>query len=153
MFYALSQCFKTYETLANHSCCDLFLFFQLLGGSRTSVNDLKELAARQQQEIAAKEKELKARQVQLMAMKRKSQSKPQNPYIQQLSAKADEQDKRLKELRHVQDQVDSYKLSNSALGRSWMLAIFLTIAKRKLQAMVKGTVGLGPVHITPYVEI
>lgn len=88
-----------------------------------------------------------------MAMKRKSQSKPQNPYIQQLSAKADEQDKRLKELRHVQDQVDSYKLSNSALGRSWMLAIFLTIAKRKLQAMVKGTVGLGPVHITPYVEI
>lgn len=94
------------------------LFYQLLGGSRTSVTDLKEFAARQQQEIAAKEKELRARQIQLMEMKRKSQSKPQNPYIQQLSAKADEQDKRLKELRNVQDQVDSYKLSNSVLGRS-----------------------------------
>ena len=103
---------------------NLFLFYKLLGGSRTSVDDLKEFAARQQQEIAAKEKELKARQVQLMEMKRKSQNKPQNPYIQQLSAKADEQDKRLKELRLVQDQVDSYKLSNSALGTSWMLAIF-----------------------------
>ena len=97
--------------------CFSFLY-QLLGGSRTSVNDLKEFAARQQQEIAAKEKELRARQVQVMEMKRKSQSKPQNPYLQQLSAKADEQDKRLKELRNVQDQVDSYKLSNSVLGRS-----------------------------------
>lgn len=124
MFLASSQCFKTCETLPSRCCCVLFLFYQLLGGSRTSVDDLKELAARQQQEIAAKEKELKARQVQLMEMKRKSQSKPQNPYIQQLSSKADEQDKRLKELRRVQDQVDSYKLSNSALGRSWLLAIF-----------------------------
>ena len=114
--------FRNLQNLSkiNHSFCDLqFLFiYQLLGGSRTSVNDLKELAARQQQEIAAKEKELRARQIQLMEMKRKSQSKPQNPYIQQLSAKADEQDKRLKELRKVQDQVDSYKLSNSVLGRS-----------------------------------
>ena len=109
----------------------MFLFiYQLLGGSRTSIDDLKEFAARQQQEIAAKEKELKARQVQLMEMKRKSQNKPQNPCIQQLSAKADEQDKRLKELRNIQDQVDSYKLSNSALGRSRMLFIFQTIAIR-----------------------
>ena len=109
----------------------VFLFiYQLLGGSRTSIDDLKEFAARQQQEIAAKEKELKARQVQLMEMKRKSENKPQNPCIQQLSAKADEQDKRLKELRNIQDQVDSYKLSNSALGRSRMLFIFQTIAIR-----------------------
>ena len=51
-----------------------------------------------------------------MEMKRKSQNKPQNPYVQQLSAKADEQGEQLTALRHVQDQVDSYKLSNSALG-------------------------------------
>ena len=91
---------------------------QLLGGSRISVNDLKEFAARQQQEIVAKERELKARQIQLMEMKKKSQNKPQNPYIQQLSAKADEQDQRMTALRNVQDQVDSFKLSNTALGRS-----------------------------------
>ncbi|KAL9958716.1 hypothetical protein ACROYT_G035766 [Oculina patagonica] len=88
----------------------------LLGGSRISVNDLKEVAARQQQEIVAKERELKARQIQLMEMKRKSQNKPQSPYIQQLAAKADEQDQRLTALRHMQDQVDSYKLSNTDLA-------------------------------------
>lgn len=92
-------------------------YYQLLGGSTISINGLKEFAAKQQQEIAAKEKELKAKQVQFMEMRRKSQNKPQNPYVQQLSAKADEQDQRLKALRHTQDQVDSYKLSNSALGR------------------------------------
>ena len=89
---------------------------QLLGGGRVSVNELKEFAARQQQEIAAKERELKAKQVQLTEMKRKSKHKPQNRYIQQLSAKVDEQGERLTALRHVQDQVDAYKLSSSALG-------------------------------------
>lgn len=51
-----------------------------------------------------------------MEMKRKSQKKSPNPYVQQLSAKVDEQSERLTALRHVQDQVESYKLSNSALG-------------------------------------
>ena len=51
-----------------------------------------------------------------MEMKRKSQKKPLNPYVQQLSAKVDEQSEQLMVLRHVQDQVESYKLSNSALG-------------------------------------
>ncbi|PFX23637.1 Apoptosis-stimulating of p53 protein 1 [Stylophora pistillata] len=88
----------------------------LLGGGRISVSELKEFAARQQQEIAAKEKELKAKQVQFMEMRRKSQNKPQNPFVQQLSAKADEQDQRLRQLRHAQDQTDSYKLSNGALA-------------------------------------
>lgn len=93
-----------------------FFLHQLLGGSRVSGNDLKEFAARQQQEIAVKERELKAKQIQLMEMKRKSPKKPQNPYVKQLTAKADEQGERLTALRHVQDQLDSYKLSNSALG-------------------------------------
>ena len=93
-----------------------FFLYQLLGGSRVSVNDIKEFAARQQQEIAVKERELKAKQIQLMEMKRKSPKKPQNPYVKQLSAKADEQGERLTPLRHVQDQVDSFKLSNSELG-------------------------------------
>ena len=100
---------------------------QLLGGSRISVNDLKEFAARQQQEIVAKERELKAKQVQLMEMKRKSQNRPQNPYVQQLSAKADEQGERLTALRHEQDQVDSYKLSNSALGMCTLGIIYLLL--------------------------
>ena len=93
-----------------------FFLWQLLGGSRVSGNDLKEFAARQQQQIAVKERELKAKQIQLMEMKRKSPKKPLNPYVKQLTAKADEQGERLTALRHVQDQVDSYKLSNSALG-------------------------------------
>ncbi|XP_067019868.1 apoptosis-stimulating of p53 protein 2-like isoform X1 [Acropora muricata] len=88
----------------------------LLGGSRMSVDDLKEIAARQQQEIAIKERELKTKQVQLMEIKRKTQRKPQSPHVQQLSAKVDEQSERLTALRHAQDQVDSYKLSNSALA-------------------------------------
>lgn len=81
-----------------------------------SVDDLKEIAARQQQEIAIKERELKTKQVQLMEIKRKTQRKPQSLHVQQLSAKVDEQSERLTALRHAQDQVDSYKLSNSALG-------------------------------------
>ena len=56
-----------------------------------------------------------------MEMKRKSQKRPQNPYLQQLTAKADEQGEKLTALRKVQDQVDSYKLSNSALGMSEMI--------------------------------
>ena len=94
----------------------IFYLIQLLGGSRMSVDDLKEIAARQQQEIAIKERELKTKQVQLMEIKRKTQRKPQSPHVQQLSAKVDEQSERLTALRHAQDQVDSYKLSNSALG-------------------------------------
>jgi len=88
----------------------------LLGGSRMSVDDLKEIAARQQQEIAIKERELKTKQVQLMEIKRKTQRKPQSPHVQQLSVKVDEQSERLTALRHARDQVDSYKLSNSALA-------------------------------------
>jgi len=96
-----------------------FLFFlQLLGGSRISIDELKEFAARQQQEIITKERELKTKQIQLLEMKRKSQKRSQNPYLQQLTAKADEQGEKLTALRKVQDQVDSYKLSNSALGMS-----------------------------------
>ena len=98
--------------------------YQLLGGSRISISELKEFAARQQQEIAAKEKELKAKQVQFMEMRRKLQNKPQNPSVQQLSAKADEQEQRLRELRHAQDQTDSYKLSNGALGTFGILTFY-----------------------------
>ena len=103
-------------------CCfecvpeSIFYLIQLLGGSRMSVDDLKEIAARQQQEIAIKERELKTKQVQLMEIKRKTQRKPQSPHVQQLSVKVDEQSERLTALRHARDQVDSYKLSNSALG-------------------------------------
>ena len=56
-----------------------------------------------------------------MEMKRKSQKRPQNSYLQQLTAKADEQGEKLTALRKVQDQIDSYKLSNSALGMSEMI--------------------------------
>ena len=56
-----------------------------------------------------------------MEMRRKSQKRLQNPYLQQLTAKADEQGEKLTALRKVQDQVDSYKLSNSALGMSEMI--------------------------------
>lgn len=114
----IHQLIKQKSTYTYYSILVVFVY-QLLGGSRVSVNDLKEFAAKQQQEIVAKERELKTRQIQLMEMKRKSQNKPQNRYIDQLSTKADEQEKRLKALRQVQDQVDTYKLSNSALGRSW----------------------------------
>ena len=104
----------------------IFCLIQLLGGSQMSVDDLKEIAARQQQEIAMKERELKTKQVQLMEIKRKTQRKSQSPHVQQLSAKVDEQSERLTALRHAQDQVDSYKLSNSALGMlPSMLAIIL----------------------------
>ena len=99
----------------------LFFLLQLLGGSRISVDELKEFAARQQQEIITKERELKTKQIQLLEMKRKSQKRPQNPYLQQLTAKADEQGEKLTALRKIQDQVDSYKLSNSALGMSEMI--------------------------------
>lgn len=100
--------------------------YQLLGGNRISISELKEFAARQQQEIAAKEKELKAKQVQFIEMRRKLQNKPQNPSVQQLSAKADEQEQRLRELRHAQDQTDSYKLSNGALGTFGILTFLLS---------------------------
>ena len=99
-----------------------------MGGSRISVDELKEFAARQQQEIITKERELKTKQIQLMEMKRKSQKRPQNPYLQQLTAKADEQGEKLTALRKVQDQVDSYKLSNSALGMSEMIPYALVFS-------------------------
>ena len=63
-----------------------------------------------------------------MEMKRKSQKRPQNPYLQQLTAKADEQGEKLTALRKVQDQVDSYKLSNSALGMSEMIPYALVFS-------------------------
>ena len=107
--------------------------YQLLGGNRISISELKEFAARQQQEIAAKEKELKAKQVQFIEMRRKLQNKPQNPSVQQLSAKADEQEQRLRELRHAQDQTDSYKLSNGALGTFGILTFLLSASLFSLQ--------------------
>ena len=113
--------------------CFLFATYQLLGGNRISISELKEFAARQQQEIAAKEKELKAKQVQFMEMRRKLQNKPQNPSVQQLSAKADEQEQRLRELRHAQDQTDSYKLSNGALGTFGILTFLLSASLFSLQ--------------------
>ncbi|XP_068751749.1 uncharacterized protein [Montipora capricornis] len=111
----------------------------LLGGNRLSIDDLKEIAARQQQEIAVKERELKAKQVQLMEIKRKSQNKPQSPHIQQLSAKVDKQGERLTALRHSQDQVDSYKVSNSALAEELdsIRSLFLEKEKELAIAVTK----------------
>ena len=83
-----------------------------------SISELREIAATQQHEIGVREKELKTRQIQVTEIKRKTQTKPQSAYIQQLSAKTEEQQKRLNALRLVQDDVDSCKLANAALGWS-----------------------------------
>ena len=95
---------------------------QVLGGSRMTVDELRSLAARQQQEIALKEKELRAKDEQLKKLKQEERARrsgnARSKYLQELEAQAEVQNQRLKKLREDQKEADKYSIRNIYLGES-----------------------------------
>lgn len=88
-----------------------------------SLEELQQLAARQQQEIALKEQQLANKEQQLKELKQRTRQKIKSSYIDQLEAQIQEQDRKMRHLRLLQDQIEEYRLGNSALGRTaWILS-------------------------------
>ncbi|KAK3745547.1 hypothetical protein QZH41_012462, partial [Actinostola sp. cb2023] len=86
-----------------------------LGSSGLSLEELQQLAARQQREIELKEQQLADKEEQLRAMKQQTRQKIKSSYIDQLEAQIQEQDKKMRHLRELQDEIENYRLSNSAI--------------------------------------
>ena len=80
------------------------------------MEELQQLAARQQREIELKEQQLADKEEQLRAMKQQTRQKIKSSYIDQLEAQIQEQDKKMRHLRELQDEIENYRLSNSAIG-------------------------------------
>mgnify|MGYP001796372409 CR=1 FL=1 len=85
-----------------------------------TVDELRSLAAKQQQEIALKEKELRVKDEQLKKLKqeaRKVTGTGPSKLLQELAAQAELQDQRLKKLREDQREADKVNMKNTFLGK------------------------------------
>lgn len=82
------------------------------------MEDLQQLALRQQQEIEMKERQLAEKEQQLKEIKQRTRHKIRSSYIDQLETQIYEQDMKMRELRQIQDEIEAYRLNNSVLGKS-----------------------------------
>ena len=99
-----------------------YCVFQFQKESRSTLAELQELAVKQHKEIAAKGRELKIREQRLYTLKR-VHKKPGPAYVRQLEEEVEERNNKLKKLWQMQDEVQTYKLSNGVLGKCHALLL------------------------------
>ncbi|XP_031567803.1 apoptosis-stimulating of p53 protein 1-like isoform X2 [Actinia tenebrosa] len=112
---------------------------------RYSLEDLQQLAVRQQQEIEMKERLLAEKEQQLKEIKQRTRHKIRSTYIDQLETQIHEQDMKMRELRQIQDEIEAYRLNNSVLDEELqsMETLFtikeqeLAIAAAKVEGLTK----------------